>query len=99
MYYLKSIDPLRSSAAHLEKLHECTMTIWAEQDGKNMTFEDFSEASKDIKRDTYVFDIFLLYKDQEVIGRLTFQIVQEHDDQDVSIAILNDHLNKYLNNS
>lgn len=88
MFQLKSINQLICSQEELKDFYDCTLSIWAQEDGRTMTFENFAAVSKDIKRDTYIFDCYLLMKNEAAIGKLIFQTVQEHDDQDVTISII-----------
>lgn len=92
MFQLKAINQLTCSEQELRDFYECTLALWAQEDGKTMTFEKFSAISKDIKQDTHIFDCYLIMKNGKALARLIFQIVQEHDDQDVTIGIINKHL-------
>lgn len=92
MYKLTHINPLTATEQELIVLHDCANAIWQEEDGVTLGFKEFCEASKNIKKTSQQFDIYLLLNGEQAIGRLIFQIVQNHDDQDVAISILKEHL-------
>lgn len=92
MFKIKAINPLRATVQELRILHECMNNIWAEEDGVRLSFKEFCEASKNIKKSSHKFNIYLLFKSNKAIGRLVFQVVQKHDDQDVVVSILKKYL-------
>ena len=92
MFQLKAIDPLSATLQEMRVLHECLNAIWSEEDDVTLSFGEFCEASKNIKKNSHKFTIYLLFKNNQAIGRLVFQVVQKHDDQDVVISILKKHL-------